>query len=65
MEDTKKEGTEQRKQWKQIKDNNLKNISIYKQMLESMGECPVCHNDIDSSIVEKLVNSHLEKVNTV
>lgn len=63
LENTKKDGIEQRKQWKQIKDTNLKNVSIYKTMLESMGECPVCHNDIDNSIVEKLVNSHLEKIN--
>ena len=63
LEDTKKEGTEQREQWKEIKDKNLKNIAVYKTMLESMGECPVCHNDIDNGIVEKLVNSHLEKVN--
>ncbi len=63
LEDTKKEGTEQRKQWKEIKDKNLKNISIYKTMLESMGECPVCHNGIDNEIVDKLVNSHLKKVN--
>lgn len=63
LEDTKKEGTEQRKYWKEIKNKNLNNISIYKTMLESMGECPVCHNGIDNQIVEKLVNSHLEKVN--
>lgn len=63
LEDTKKEGTEQRKQWKEVKDKNLHNIAIYKTMLESMGECPVCHNGIDNKIVEKLVNSHLDKVN--
>lgn len=62
MNDVKNEGTEQRKQWNIAKKQNLANIESYKKILDSVGECPVCHHSIDSMIVNKLVQSHLDKI---
>lgn len=63
MDATIKEGSEQRKQFNTQKQKNLSNLEEYRKMLESVGECPACHNGIDNVIVEKLVQSHLDKIN--
>lgn len=62
LEIIKKEGIEQKKYLSEIKDKNFKYIEIYKQQLEEVQTCPICHSNIDANIVNHLVSSHLLKI---
>lgn len=42
--------------------DNLTNLDLYKQELQKIGTCPICHSEIDNVLINKLVEQHLNKL---
>lgn len=57
-----KENQEENKKLEEIKQQNLNYINIYREQLERLGTCPICHSNIDSKLVNHLVSSHIAKI---
>lgn len=56
------EKKQQRDSLLQINQDNLNKIDLYKQELEKVGTCPICHSEIDNVLINKLVEQHLDKL---
>ena len=57
-----KEKEEQEKLLNDTKQQNIQYINLYKNELEHLGTCPICHSNIDSTLVNHLVAQHITKV---
>ena len=59
-----KEKIEQERLLQDTKNENIKYINSYKEELQHLGTCPICHSNIDANLVNHLVAQHMIKVET-